>query len=250
MSEEVARPPRRRLPFDPAAEAKKARERPTIIVDPGAIDEVADQAERALLATGQPLYQQGRQLVRPVTMQVSASNGRDTLAPTLEAFNPDSLIDHLARAAHWEKPDGRRRTTLPCMPPRQVASILLTRVGEWKFPHISGIVTAPTMRPDGSILTKPGYDPQTRLYHMIDDDLRVPRIFERPSRAEAEAALQLLNDLLLGFPFKRALDYSVALSALMTPFVRGACAPSRRCTASVRMRRVLVEFICAIPSPP
>ena len=48
-------------------------------------------------------------------------------------------------------------------------------------------------------------------------------IFGEPSREDAEAALHLLEDLLRGFPFQRKVDFSVALSALMTPFVRGAC---------------------------
>ena len=68
---------------------------------------------------------------------------------------------------------------VPCTPPRLVASILLTRVGEWRFPQISGIVTAPTLRRDGSLITNPGYDPKTRLYYMADPGLHVPMIFAR-----------------------------------------------------------------------
>jgi putative DNA primase/helicase len=221
--EALPRAQRRPLGFDPATVVRKIKERPTIIFDPGAIDEVATTAEQALIATGQIIYQQGSMLVRPVMMKVSASKGRETAAPALKALDPDSLVDHLARAAQWERPDARRRKTVPCTPPRLVASILLTRVGEWSFPQISGIVTAPTMRPNGSLITNPGYDPQTRLYYMADPGLRIPMIFGEPSREDAEAALHLLQDLLGGFPFKRSLDFSVALSALMSPFVRGAC---------------------------
>jgi putative DNA primase/helicase len=227
----VTRAPRRSLPFDPGETARKTAQRPTITVDPGALDEVVTLAEQALIATGQPIYQQGGFLVRPKMMPVSASRGRETKAPGLKVLDPDSLTDHMARAANWQKPDGRRHKMVPCSPPRQVASILLTRAGEWQVPCIVGVVSAPAMRPDGTLITTPGYDQQTHLYYAADPGLRMPAIAERPDEADAEAALCLLEDLFSEFPFRGklraplrdSLDFSVTLSALMSPFVRSAC---------------------------
>jgi hypothetical protein len=48
---------------------------------------------------------------------------------------------------------------------------------------------------------------------------------EHPARADAEQALSLLSDLLTEFPFvdgRRGIDEAVALSAMITPVVRGA----------------------------
>ena len=39
------------------------------------------------------------------------------------------------------------------------AEIVLSRVGQWRLPTVAGVITTPTIRPDGSILRKPGYDP-------------------------------------------------------------------------------------------
>jgi hypothetical protein len=50
----------------------------------------------------------------------------------------------------------------------------------------------------------------------------MPAIPERPTRGDAEGALKLLEDLLAGFPFVDDVARAVALSAIITPVVRGA----------------------------
>ena len=35
----------------------------------------------------------------------------------------------------------------------------LLRKGQWQFPKVAGVITTPTLRPDGTILDQPGYDP-------------------------------------------------------------------------------------------
>jgi hypothetical protein len=87
-------------------------------------------------------------------------------------------------------------------------------------PGIVGIITTPTMRRDGSILTAPGYDPVTRLYHCADPDLHIPPI--GTTRADAERRLLQLDNLLVGFPFCTEVDHAVGLSGLVSPCVRGA----------------------------
>jgi hypothetical protein len=92
---------------------------------------------------------------------------------------------------------------------------------------VNGIITTPTLRPDGSLLADPGYDPETELY--LAPGFQIPPIPEHPTRDQALAALKLLLDLLSEFSFKRSggeheqrLNRSVALSALLTPLVRGS----------------------------
>src|SRR5262249_30985993 len=57
-----------------------ARARPAIQVAKGELDTIADACEAALIASGLPVFQRGRDLVRPATWEVSASNNRKTLA--------------------------------------------------------------------------------------------------------------------------------------------------------------------------
>src|SRR5262249_32661346 len=88
-------------------------------------------------------------------------------------------------------------------------------------------ITTPTLRPDGSLLADPGYDPETELYLL--PGFQLPSIPEHPTKDQANAALKLLTDLLSEFSFKqilgeheKRLNRSVSLSALLTALVRGS----------------------------
>ena len=86
------------------------------------------------------------------------------------------------------------------------------------LPSLTGVIEAPTVRPDGSLLTTPGYDPATGL--LFDPgDTRFPAIPEKPSRADAEAALEMLKRPFVAFPFLGEADRSVALSSVLTVLV-------------------------------
>ena len=120
---------------------------------------------------------------------------------------------------------------VPANPPHEVAATLLSRDGDWKFPRLSGIITTPTLRPDGSILSEPGYDKSTGL--LLATTVDMPPIPEQPSWNEALVALQMIDGLLAEFPFVDDASRSVALSAIMTPVARGAmtCVPLHAVTA-------------------
>src|SRR5262249_8148337 len=107
--------------------------------------------------------------------------------------------------------------------------MVLARESRWTFPRVSGIITTPTLRADGSLLALPGYDPRTELYLM--PGLTLPAIPERPSREEAEKALATLkDDLFSEFSFKqKALDRAVALAGLLTALLRGSLPTSPVC---------------------
>jgi putative DNA primase/helicase len=196
--------------------------RPCLKVEPGMIDVIVSQAEEAVMRAGLDVYQRGRNLVRPAVQQHTASNGRQTIAACFAEMTPAGVIDYMSQAADWTRFDARAKRHLPIDPPRQVADVLLSRFGAWNFPHVAGIITTPTLRPDHSILSAPGYDPATRLFHAADPTLVLPPIPAFPTGEQAREALDLMDDLLTGFPFVAAVDRVVALSALITPVCRGA----------------------------
>ena len=45
---------------------------------------------------------------------------------------------------------------MSCKPPIDVAELILGRAGHWPFEEIRGVLAAPSMRPDGSILRPAG----------------------------------------------------------------------------------------------
>lgn len=83
---------------------------------------------------------------------------------------------------------------------------------------IEGIVQAPTMRRDGSILDVPGYDAATRLVYR--PNARFGPIPPAPSRADAEAARDELLGLAADFPFRGDADRASWLAAMLTVVAR------------------------------
>lgn len=210
------------VPFRPKGEAKAmARsDLPVITLEAGELHNIATEAETALMGQDTPFYVRGGRLMRPVVDDLPATNGRRTKVARLSDVSEAAMIDYLSRAAVWLKWDGRAKKYVQADPTGKVASTVLARDGEWRFPRLSGVITTPTMRPDGTILSKPGYDEATQL--LLLDPPKMPPIPADPTRESALNALNFLDRLLDEFPFVDEASRSVALSALITPVVRGA----------------------------
>lgn len=193
---------------------------PTITLAAGELHNIATEAETALIDAATPFYVRGEGLVRPVTDDLPAAHGRRTKVARLAGVTEASLIDHLSRSALWVKWDGRAKKYVTADPTPKVAAVMLARDGEWRFRRLTGVITTPTLRPNGTILSEPGYDESTQL--LLLDPPPMPTLPPRPTRKHALAALKYLDGLLDEFPFVDACSRSVALSALITPVVRGA----------------------------
>jgi putative DNA primase/helicase len=141
----------------------------------------------------------------------------------LREFTTDSLLEPLAEAAIYQRFSVRQNRWVDADPPLQLVRMVLARNQRWAFSHVSGIITTPTLRCDGSLLATPGYDQRSELYLL--PGLQLPPIPERPTRAQAEEALATIKELFSEFSFQRKpLDCSVAISALLTAQLRGSLA--------------------------
>ncbi|MBR0798949.1 bifunctional DNA primase/polymerase [Bradyrhizobium jicamae] len=195
---------------------------PKISIVAGKIADTIDAAEAELIASGQPVFQRGGFLVQPVTRELPATDGKKTEATVLRRMTSDNVTYALNRhAAEFEKYDARRKRDFATNPPDNVTRGLLGK-GQWDFPCVSGVLTVPTMRPNGTIIDSPGYDTATGLHYSPDAHLKLPPLKSDPTLADAEGALKRLQHLLLGFPLVSDLDRSVAIAALMMPVLRGA----------------------------
>lgn len=87
---------------------------------------------------------------------------------------------------------------------------------------LRSIVGTPVLRPDGTILQTPGYDPESFLvYHPTEEFKRAfQQIPEKPTAADTQTALNDLVDLVSQFPFETTADLSAWLAAVLTPFTR------------------------------
>ena len=194
---------------------------PKIQVVAGQLPRIVAEAEAALLKSGGPIFVRAGALVQPITEAWPAAHGRSTTIARLRTLPKASIIDLMAQSAAFVRQDARTEKFVAIDPPEKAASILLEREDAWKFPRVAGIITTPTLRPDGSVLSSPGYDPSTRLYLALDPELKMRDIPDRPTKGDAERALGLLLGLLENFPFVARVDRAVALAFLLTPVVRG-----------------------------
>ena len=200
--------------------------RPVIEILPGSLHDLASEGEQALIDAGVDFYTRGGQIVRPIIDEVDASKGRKTTSARLLPVGADMMLDYLSRHANWIRCDRRTGRYFSADPPTAVAKIILGRDGEWNLRPIAGVITAPTMRRDGSIVSTPGYDPITRL--VLIEPPKMPPLLPKPTRDDALVALALLEDLIVEFPFVDDPSKSVALSGLITAVVRGVPCHRRR----------------------
>ena len=194
---------------------------PTILLQSGQMLRAAAQTEQAMLAAGIEVFARAGSLTYPAVESLGASVGRKVDSVQLRVFNPDSFFGAVAESAIFQRYDMKRRMTVDVDPPARLVRLLLSNERRWAFPRISGVITTPTLRADGSLLATPGYDLQTELY--LKSSIALPPIPAHPDKEEAKAALAVLKELFAEFSFKRrASDLSVALSGLLTALLRGS----------------------------
>lgn len=192
-----------------------------IFVNSGELSILATMCLDILAARNVEFFIRGDMLVRPVIEEMVDGAKRKTQVPALIQVTSPYMRDTLARHIDFKKTIYRNKEFVDVAidPPKDLVEIIVNRRGEWPFPTVSGIISTPTLRPDGSVLAEPGYDADTCLY--VAPSIELPVMLERPTRKDAEAAADLLEGLLVEFPFVDAASYSVGLSALITPVVRG-----------------------------
>lgn len=212
-----------------AGTASPDDERVLIRVIAGRHPEAADEAEAALIAAGAgPIFQRGGDLVHIAERPVRRSDGSADIQEAIVTANEAVLGGQLARVCQFERFDGRAKDFVDIDPPKRVIEDLASR-GRWGLPDLKHLIATPTLRADGTLLDREGYDPLTALYlTRALPGLTVP---EKPTRLDAERANAALMEIYRDFPFAAggphgsvALSTSVALAALLTAFVRSIVA--------------------------
>jgi hypothetical protein len=201
--------------------------RPIIRIVGGQLPRIINETEDALVASGLPIFSRAGTLAEPVAETMLAAGERKTVVAQLHAFSSDSFLKPVAEAATFQKFNARRNDWVEIDPPLQLVRTVLANPRCWKFPRVSGVITTPTLRPDGSLLDDAGHDLETELFLL--PGFKLPPIPQHPTKDQARAALATLTDLLSEFTFKGMgsqqeikLNRSVALSGILTALVRGS----------------------------
>lgn len=198
---------------------------PEIEIIPGEIHELTNKAENLLEKNASGIYQRGGRLVRVVQEKTKPNKSkrhkeikRSGEALLIAEVDPTHVCELLSKLAKWVRFDERTQDLKQKDCPDKIARTLISR-REWDLPVLVGIIQAPTLREDGSILEKPGYDEETGLFFNPGKTNFLP-IPVSPSKDDAIDALNIVVDILKDFPFENNESRSVSISAILTGLIR------------------------------
>ena len=209
---------------DPPEDEPTEQKRPKIVVG---VDQhrVIDEADAAL-AADPDLFARGTMLVRVVPfigrrkrLDLDRIGGTPQIATVADA----TLSERLTQLAEWVKPGKNRNGAdidKPVSPPSYAVAGLLARKAWTRVRHLEGVVEAPTLRPDGTVIETPGWDEETGLLYA--PNARFDPIPDRPTIDDARRAARMLLDLVADFPFVDDRHRAVWLAALLTMAARFA----------------------------
>lgn len=165
-------------------------------------------------------YQREGRLVEPVREWVSTRDGRRRYARmVVKNIHNARLEELLLRNIDFERYDAIKRENKPANPPIWLMQQLYNR-GQWDTVlPLRGVAEAPVLRPDGTLLCKPGYDEDTALMYQPNAEY-LPVTDTSPEAVQQ--AKEKLFSLVKDFPFESPAHRSVWLAALLTPICRPA----------------------------
>ena len=193
--------------------------RPVIQIRAGELPECVDDAEHYLIKARADIFQHGTRLVRVGRWDAETRGpiARPHGAGVLIDISPEWLTDHMTRVIRWERWDSRKGELKRVDCPSKIASTLLSRVGEWRFPGLVGFCDSPTLTLEGRVVAKPGFDQESGLYLS-----HPPAIGDvgMTDRHDAERGAEILCEAVATFPFVTESDRSACLALLMTAIFR------------------------------
>jgi hypothetical protein len=217
------------------------------------------RALRIILADAGDLFDRGGVAVRLVT----PSDGGQPVAHRLTSNAVVMEAHKHCRPVKVDSDGKRHPVTLT-----ERAAKMWVETRDWNLPMLAGITGAPVLAEDGTILTTDGYDSRLGLWCKPPPALAVP---DRPTRANASAALLKLRSRFATFPFRDspmlhrdALDVvdltklpGMAESCCLAALLTAVCRPSLRTAPGLLIsapdvtgagsgKGLLVRAICAI----
>jgi hypothetical protein len=181
--------------------------RPTAVVRGGRLPWLVDQAQEVIAQQHERwrVYERTGSgalthiHVNPVEQedkprQIRRPAGAATLNPLTCAMAEDLLT----RAIDYRKFREREQDEVPIDCPHKIAEVFLSRAGNGQLPPLVGVIEAPILRPDGTVLSDPGYDPTTGLF--LYSDQQWLTVHDEPTNEEVKDAVEVLRKPLAEFP--------------------------------------------------
>lgn len=212
------------LPATPAIPAElppDKDEKPKIIIG---VDEhrVVDEAVAAL-AADERVFRRGAML-STIIRDDDRPRGirRPPNSPRIAAVPLPIIRERLTANMRWmqlKEIEGVLEE-IPSHPPMWAVNAVNAR-GTWpEIRRLEGVVESPVLRHDGSILCEPGYDASTGLYYAPNCEM--PPLKAGLTIDDAKAAVGILSEVVIDFPFDKECHRSAWFASVLTPFARFA----------------------------
>jgi hypothetical protein len=216
------------------AVAAGAEDRPRVQVstDPEAIREIAARIDAGLLP--QTYVTSGEVVCVEEISGASSTVAGDEDSPlplSAGTVRPPALAGMLAEHAYVFRVrvrPGKDAETYEeeVTPSEKVLSAALARKTWRGLPVLRGMIGAPVLRPDGTLLQSSGYDPATGLY--LASKVSIDAVPDRPSTSQVLDAREFLLEVFLrDFPWRSPADKANYLALMVTQILR----PFTRCLA-------------------
>lgn len=176
------------------------------------LQETVDAAIEAL-AADEDVYQRSISLVHIV---------HSAGAPMVYPLELPTLRERLGSSARFDRFEVQAGERRRCLAPDTVVQAVAARKTWRGIRQLEGVIEYPTMRPDGSLLSEPGYDEATRLFYK--PSAVIPAIPDRPIQDEGKRALGELQEVFCDFPHRSPADLSGSIASLLTILARSAVA--------------------------
>ncbi len=188
------------------------------------------------------VYQRGGSLVQVVVSDdeqqlqgVDIPAGTARIRPLPNGQIPLRIADACQLLQEVEKDGEIERVAVP--PQKWLVDGIATR-GDWGrlVRRLSGVITAPTIRPDGTVVQSEGYDIKTGLLYRPGAS-KFPAVTDKPTVPDAQRAADELLEVVKDFPFVEDSDRSAWLTLVLSLIGRSAisgCVPMFGLTANCR----------------
>lgn len=198
------------------AETRRNDSRPIVHIHEDRKD-VIDRLDTVLRARfdGTELFRHGESLGRLVT---------EEKGPKIATITPGAFNDLVTQSAITVTGEHSQDDEEGCCHPHvwPDANTLKALESRYRaYQPLDGVSAVPVVRRNGSIVTETGYDPETRIYVDLADDIAGIEVPDSPTDADIAAARSLLiDDMLVDFLMKDQSDRAHAVAALLSPLIR------------------------------
>ena len=187
------------------------KELPQLSAEDHNLGRISDAALKILVESNEPPYIFRR--AESISRLVEEDSGAAAIRPMSEA----SLRGILGRIIAWYAT--KKEESVTAYPPKYVVEDILASPTP-PFPVVTRVVRAPIFAPDGTLVTKPGYNAIAKIYYDPGPDFDVAPVPNKPEPQDVEFAKERIGDILVDFPFVGDAEKAHAIGLIVQPFAR------------------------------